>query len=136
MENRLAPANVDAGDLPSGFSIADPSGTSVSAEQDSQALQRQAQKDAILQQALTPDALERLRRIKLVKAEKATAVENLISSMAIQGKLPGRINEGRLIEMLEGLGARQSSSSNSKINIQRKQYAFDSDDDDNDDDLM
>lgn len=65
MENRLAPANVDAGDLPSGFSIADPSGTSASAEQDSQALQRQAQKDAILQQALTPDALERLRRIKV-----------------------------------------------------------------------
>ena len=65
MENRLAPANVDAGDLPSGFSIADPSGTTVSGEQDSQAQQRQAQKDAILQQALTPDALERLRRIKV-----------------------------------------------------------------------
>lgn len=57
--------------------------------------------------------------------------------MAMQGKLPGRINEGRLIEMLEGLGAKQSSSSSNRINIQRKQYAFDSDDeDDDDDDLM
>jgi programmed cell death protein 5 len=72
---------------------------------------------------------------QLVKADKATAVENLIASMAIQGKLPGRINEGRLIEMLEGLGAQQSSVASSKISIQRKKYAFDSDDDD-DDDLM
>jgi programmed cell death protein 5 len=71
----------------------------------------------------------------LVKADKATAVENLIASMAIQGKLPGRINEGRLIEMLEGLGAQQSTTASNKISIQRKKYAFDSDDDD-DDDLM
>lgn len=56
--------------------------------------------------------------------------------MAMQGKLPGRVNEGKLIEMLEGIGAKQSSTAN-KISIQRKKYAFDSDDDDdNDDDLM
>ena len=72
-----------------------------------------------------------------MKSERAAAVENLIVTLATQGKLPGRINEGRLIEMLEGLGAKQSAASSSKINIQRKQYAFDSDDDDdNDDDLM
>lgn len=71
-----------------------------------------------------------------MKPEKASAVENLISSMAMQGKLPGRINEGRLIEMLEGLGAKESTASSSKISIQRKRYAFDSDDEDDDDDLM
>ena len=39
--------------------------------------------------------------------------------------------------MLEGLGAQQNASLSNKINIHRKQYAFDSDDDDdNDDDLM
>ena len=65
MENRLTPANVDAEDLPSGFSIADPHGAAASSEQDSEAQQRQAQKEAILQQALTPDALERLRRVKV-----------------------------------------------------------------------
>jgi DNA-binding TFAR19-related protein (PDSD5 family) len=72
----------------------------------------------------------------MVKADKAAAVENLIASMAMQGKLPGRINEGRLIEMLEGIGAKQAKESSSKINIQRKRYAFDSDSEDNDDDLM
>lgn len=71
-----------------------------------------------------------------MKPEKATAVENLIFSMAMQRKLPGRVNEGRLIEMLEGLGAQQSAAASSKISIQRKRYAFDSDDEDDDDDLM
>ena len=56
--------------------------------------------------------------------------------MAVSGKLPGRVNEGKLIEMLEGIGAQMSNQSAS-INIQRKRYAFDSDEeDDNDDDLL
>lgn len=56
--------------------------------------------------------------------------------MAMQGKLPGVINEGKLVEMLERIG-RNESATTSKISIQRKKYAFDSDDeDDNDDDLM
>ncbi len=55
--------------------------------------------------------------------------------MAVSGKLPGRINEGKLIEMLERSGAQQKQATS--INIQRKKYAFDSDDDDdNDDDLL
>jgi programmed cell death protein 5 len=70
-----------------------------------------------------------------VKNEKAMGVENMIVSMAMAGKLPGRINEGKLIEMLEGIGARKNQGAS--INIQRKKYAFDSDDDDdNDDDLL
>jgi len=86
---------------------------------------------------MTPEARQRLTRIKLVKPDKAAAVEKLIASMAMQGKLPGKVNEGKLIEMLEGLGAQMSKQSASKITINRKKYAFDSDDDDdNDDDLM
>ena len=70
-----------------------------------------------------------------MKPEKVIAVENMIVSMAVSGKLPGRINEGKLIEMLEGIGSKQNQAAS--INIQRKKYAFDSDDDDdNDDDLL
>lgn len=63
----------------------------------------------------------------------------MIVSMALQRKLPARLTEGKLIEMLEGLvGAEQASGTTGKISIQRKRYAFDddSDDDDNDDDLL
>ena len=97
----------------------------------------EAQREAILQQALTPDALARLRRIKLVKPDKAKAVENTIASMAMQGRLPGQINEGKLVEMLErgaGAGAAGAKAGGGNVSIQRKKYAFDSDDDDDDDD--
>jgi|Transcript_24966 programmed cell death protein 5 len=73
---------------------------------------------------------------QLVKAEKAKAVEGMIASMAMQGKLPGQINEGKLIEMLEGIGAKEKSGNSGKIQIQRKKYAFDSESEDDDDDLM
>ena len=52
--------------------------------------------------------------------------------MAASGKIQARINEGKLIEMLEGIGAQEPKKSS--INIQRKRYAFDSDDSDDDDD--
>jgi len=61
MDNCLAPTDLDT-DIPRGFSTM-PSGLSA-ADKDVQALQLQ-QKDAVLQQALTPEALERLKRIKV-----------------------------------------------------------------------
>jgi programmed cell death protein 5 len=72
----------------------------------------------------------------MVKPEKASAVEGLIVSMATSGKLQARVSEAKLIEMLEGIGAKHGKAIS--INIQRKVYAFDSDDsdDDNDDDLL
>uniref|UniRef100_A0A7S2MQ27 Uncharacterized protein n=1 Tax=Helicotheca tamesis TaxID=374047 RepID=A0A7S2MQ27_9STRA len=128
--------DVDPSEIPEGFTAANPSGAGGAAadEKQNEAQQRQAQKEAILEQALTPDALARLRRIKLVKAEKAAQVESTIVSMALQGKLPMKINEGKLIEMLERIGAKDNSAAAGKISIQRKKYAFDSDDDDDDDD--
>ena len=49
-------------------------------------------------------------------------------------RLPGRIYEGRLIEMLER-GASAESAAEKPIRIQRKNYAMDSDDEDENDDL-
>ena len=105
---------------------------------------REEQMQMILEQALTSDALARLRRIKLVK--DVTTVEKTIVSMVMTGKLLEPITEGKLIEMLERSNMAKASSSaasfsttNKKgsISIQRKKCAFDSDDDDNnDDDLM
>ena len=103
-------------------------------------LQLEEQKKAILEQALSQEALARLGRIKLVKPDKANAVEKQIVALAMQGKLPGKINEPKLIEILER-GFRSEASADAaakeRISIQRKKYAFDDDsDDDNDDDLL
>ena len=135
MDN-LAPANIDPSELPDGFKPAatpQAGGNGAGGANDQAA---EEQRLSILQQALTPEALARLRRIKLVKESKAKQVENGIIAMAMNGKLPGRINEGKLIEMLER-GSAKEAQKESSISIQRKKYAFDSDDDDdNDEDLM
>jgi programmed cell death protein 5 len=132
----MDPSPIDPEQIPEGFSTSDPNGASNASQNQAESQQVELHKQAILEQALMPDALERLRRIKLVKLEKATAVENAIVRQAMQGRLTGRINEGKLIEMLEGSHAQHLEKTSQRISIQRKKYALDSDEeDDNDDDL-
>jgi programmed cell death protein 5 len=135
----LAPSKVAAAELPDGFTMGgDPSGNAAGeSEQQQKAQQMEEQRRAILEQACTQEALARLGRIRMVRESKAKAIENSIVSMALQGKLPGKINEGKLIEILErGNFKEAGGAQDGQINIQRKRYAFDSDDDsDNDDDL-
>mmetsp|Transcript_14012 Transcript_14012/g.18267 ORF Transcript_14012/g.18267 Transcript_14012/m.18267 type:complete len:134 (+) Transcript_14012:200-601(+) len=133
MEPQLADS-IDPKDIPQGFQSQNPhaSAGGDEAAQKQQAVQEQ--RVSILSQALTPDALERLNRIKLVKKDKVQALESSIINMVMSGRLQGRINEGKLIEMLERGNARDASQA-SAINFQRKKYAFDSDEDDDDDDV-
>ncbi|KAL7581117.1 hypothetical protein ACA910_005918 [Epithemia clementina (nom. ined.)] len=138
MENIGESAHIDPRDLPEGFKAQDPNDSSGrSSNNNAAAAQKEQideQRQAVLQQVLTPEALARLNRIKLVKDKKAKIVESNIISMAMSGRLPGKINEGKLIEMLERGCAKDAQSSGS-ISIQRKKYAFDSDEDEDDDDL-
>lgn len=141
MDHQLQPvSNIDDDIIPAGFTKNDPNSGSRQSNAGGGAPSSggndDLQKQAILEQALTPEALERLRRIKLVKEKNVIALENTIVSMAMSGKLPGRINEGKLVEMLERRNTSNYNTEKGKVSIQRKKYAFDSDDDDNDDDLM
>ena len=63
--DKLAPAKVDPEELPDGFTSADPNAPSAAASSSEAQQGKEEQKQAILQQALTPDALARLRRIKV-----------------------------------------------------------------------
>ena len=52
----------------------------------------------------------------------------------MQGKIPGKVTEARLIDMLEQMDSQEGGT---KVKIQRRNYGLDSDDsDDNDDDLL
>ena len=66
LPNNISSAGVSASEIPDGFSLAGGGGgggpSDTAAEQ---AKQRQAQREAILEQAMTPDALARLRRVKV-----------------------------------------------------------------------
>mmetsp|Transcript_3282 Transcript_3282/g.7222 ORF Transcript_3282/g.7222 Transcript_3282/m.7222 type:complete len:140 (+) Transcript_3282:121-540(+) len=137
MEN-FSPASVGADELPEGFTAVNPNGAPGNPGSEAQ-FKKQAiaeQKQMILEQAMDSQALARLGRIRMVKPEKAAAVENTIVSMAMQGKLPGKINEGKLVEILERKNRREATSEKSSggIQIQRKRYSLDSDDEDDDDD--
>jgi programmed cell death protein 5 len=134
----MEPSNINPGDVPDGYSTVDPNGPSQANAGDQQKQQAiKEQKGMILEQACTQEALARLGRIKLVKPEKVTAVENSIVSMAMQGKLPGKISEAKLIEILErGSMTPGGAAPASRISIQRKRYYDSDDEDDNDDDLL
>ena len=141
--NNLGAAQLTPGEMPEGFSSVDPNGGAGGGPDNSAPGKQQAiqeQKQMIMEQACTKEALARLGRIKLVKPDKAAAVENTIVSMAMQGALPGKISEDKLIEILERgsmSNAQSAGPGEKRISIQRKNYGMDSDDeDDNDDDLM
>lgn len=64
---------------------------------------RQQEADArtsILSQVLTPEAADRLGRIRLVKESRATDVENRLIMLARSGQLKSKIKEEQLKEML------------------------------------
>jgi programmed cell death protein 5 len=101
----------------------------------------------ILEQSMDNDALARLGRIRMVRPDKAAHIENSIINMALSGKLPGRVTEPKLVEILERTSRRDAAAATSAassssggggnttgINIQRKKYSLDSDDDEDDDD--
>ena len=59
-----------------------------------------AQKEQILKQVLEPAARMRLNNIKMVKPELSDRVEQYLIGMATQGKIPGRINDEQLKQIL------------------------------------
>ena len=68
-------------------------------------------------------------RIGLVKPEKARAIEDMIIGAARRGALSEKVNESRLIELLEQVNE-QSGQRKTTVTIQRRRMAFDSDDSD------
>ena len=92
--------------------------------------QRQAaleQRQHLLKQILEPAAYERLSRISIVRPEKATQIEDSLIRMAQQRQLSGgKVDEQRLIKMLEQVGAQEQRP---KVTIRRKVMDDDSDDD-------
>lgn len=54
----------------------------------------------MLSQILTPEAADRLGRIRLVKESRATDVENRLIMLARSGQLRSKVNEEQLKEIL------------------------------------
>jgi|Deesub1362A_J573_1020465.scaffolds.fasta_scaffold05361_3 programmed cell death protein 5 len=78
--------------------------------------QEEAQRQAILRQILTPEARERLARVKMAHPQLAVAIENQLIYLAQMGRLAGRkITD----EELKAILARMSSRKR-EIRIERR----------------
>jgi len=76
--------------------------------QDEEAMEQQrqqaeAQKKAILRQALTDGARKRLNTVKMSKPEHGERVEQQIVALAQSGRIQGKIDEEKMKELLNEL---------------------------------
>ncbi|KAI8722461.1 hypothetical protein NCS52_00390000 [Fusarium sp. LHS14.1] len=97
-----------------------------SGQQEQQRQQNYDARQSILNQILHPEAADRLGRIRLVKEERATDVENRLIMLAQTGQLRQKVTEAQLKELLNAMADKKEEE---KIVVSRRK-AWDDDDDD------
>ncbi|KAK9460913.1 double-stranded DNA-binding domain-containing protein [Lipomyces oligophaga] len=117
----------------SGSSVS--AGSQPQAPSDGQAAQEEEARAAMIAQILTPSARERLSRIRIVKAQKAKGVEDLLIQMARTGQIQSRVDEDELISLLDQISRQESKANETKIVYQTRRFQNFDDDDDLDLDL-
>jgi programmed cell death protein 5 len=75
--------------------------TQAYAQQDAEMQRREAERAEILRRILTPEARERLGRIRLAKPEVASAVEQQLIALAASGRIQRAIDDATLRALLE-----------------------------------
>ncbi|RYP79560.1 hypothetical protein DL770_006606 [Monosporascus sp. CRB-9-2] len=101
--------------------------------QDQAEMQRQQEAEArksILDQILHPEAADRLGRIRLVKEQRATDVENRLIMLARTGQLRQKVTEDQLKELLSAMSESSRQAEQEKIVVSRRKGWDDDDDDD------
>lgn len=71
-----------------------------------QEMELEAQLDALMRQILTPEARERLARVKLVRPELARQVELILVQLYQAGQITERITDEKLKKILAQIEAR------------------------------
>ncbi|KAI1140675.1 double-stranded DNA-binding domain-containing protein [Hypoxylon sp. FL0543] len=102
-------------------------GAGQGANQAEQKKQQEAEaRQSILNQILHPEAADRLGRIRLVKEERATDVENRLIMLARTGQLRQKVTEAQLKELLNAVADNKEEE---KIVVSRRKNWDDEDDD-------
>lgn len=71
------------------------------AAQNAEAQRREAERFEVMRRLLTPEARERLARIRLAKPDVAASIEQQIMSLAASGRLQRQIDDATLRALLE-----------------------------------
>lgn len=85
------------------------------------------QRRVMLRQILSTGASEKLANIRLVKPDRAEQVENYVINAARGGRLPGKVSEAQLQDLLREVS--EQSQNRTKVTIMRRKSAFDDEDD-------
>lgn len=85
---------------------------------------------AILGKILETEARERLSRVRIVRPDRAQAVENYIVKLYSVGQISQKLSEKDIVEILDGLSRDTQQKQQSKIVYNRKSTLDDDDEDD------
>ncbi|KAL2105868.1 hypothetical protein VUR80DRAFT_7623 [Thermomyces stellatus] len=100
-------------------------GQSDQEKQQQQKQQAEARK-SMLDQILHPEAADRLGRIRMVKEERATDIENRLLALAQTGQLRQKVTEAQLKDLLNAMADNKEAE---KIVVNRRKVWDDDDDD-------
>jgi programmed cell death protein 5 len=81
--------------------VSDSANSQAYAAQEAEMRRRDAERAEVLRRILTPEARERLGRIRLAKPDVATAVEQQLIALAASGRLPRAVDDATLRSLLE-----------------------------------
>ncbi|KAI5954594.1 hypothetical protein KGF54_002369 [Candida jiufengensis] len=84
----------------------------------------------ILSRVLETGARERLSRVRIVRPDRAQAVESYILKLYSMGQINQKLNEKDIVEILDGISRDSQQKQTSKIVYDRKETVDDDDDDD------
>ncbi|QRG37413.1 hypothetical protein FDK38_001787 [Candidozyma auris] len=90
----------------------------------------QEEKISVLSQVLEPSARERLSRVRIVRPDRADAVEQYLVKMIQMGSIRRKLGEQDIVEILESLSRDEKKTSASQIVFDRKRADLDDEDDD------
>lgn len=110
-----------------GGSSTNPSSSSSGGAQD---LAQENMTITILNRVLTNEARERLSRLKIVRPDRAQAVENYIIKLYSMGQIHQKLGEKDIVQILDGLSRDSQQKQQTKITFNRKNIAGDDEDDD------
>lgn len=109
-----------------GGSSTNPSSSSSGGAQD---LAQENMTITILNRILTNEARERLSRVKIVRPDRAQAVENYIIKLYSMGQIHQKLGEKDIVQILDGLSRDSQQKQQTKITFNRKNIADDDEDD-------
>lgn len=125
---RLEQLKAQGGGSGGGPKAGGPSGAGGQGGQEASRQQEAEARKAMLNQILMPEAADRLGRIRLVKEERATDIENRLMMLAQTGQLRSKVTEEQLKELLNAVADNKEAE---KIVVtRRKGWGLDDDDDD------